>query len=258
MIPKIIHYCWFGPKTIPETEQKCIESWHKFFFNYDFKFWNEDTFDFDKAPLYAKHALEYKKYAFVSDYVRVKALEEYGGIYLDTDVEVLNSFDKLVAVSNNFLGFETRSHLGTAVMAFAPHHSLMKDFVRYYEKHDFIDKKGRKDYIANVTILTDLLAVKGLVSNGRFQTLDDITIYPREYFYPKKLSDTEFRNTPETHAIHRCSNSWMTERQKKRGRNKFWLHIFRPMLQIGRKIGIKLIGIDKLREIEIIIRDFLK
>lgn len=257
-IPKIIHYCWFGPNPIPETEKKCIESWKKFFPEFEFKFWNEDTFDFSTAPLFAKQAYEHKKFAFVSDYVRVKVLYDYGGLYFDTDLEVLKTFNAILENDLNFLGFETRHHLGTAIMGFHPKHQILHSFLNYYDSHPFIDDKGRIDNIANVTILTDILTPLGLICDGSFQTICDINIYNREWFYPKKLSDTNYCFTDETVAVHRCSNSWMSETQRKRGNNWFWLKIFRPLLQRGRTIGLKIIGKEKIRNLEIIIRNKLK
>lgn len=257
MIPKIIHYCWFGPKPMSDLEQKCIASWKTFFPDYTFMFWNEKTFDIMITP-FSRQAYELKKYAFVSDYVRTKVLYEYGGIYFDTDVEVLSSFDVVLEEGRNFLGFETRAHLGTAVMAFESHHPVMKEFLAYYHDHLFVDAKGRMDNTANVTVLTDILSPLGLKNDGTKQIISSITIYPREWFYPKKLSDTEFRITEQTIAVHRCTNSWMTERQRKRGKNWFWLRVMRPTLQSFREIGLQIVGKKRIRNIEIFIRNFLK
>lgn len=258
MIPKIIHYCWFGPNPIPETEKKCIASWKRFFPDYDFKFWNEKTFDLDSAPLFAKQAYEHKRFAFVSDYVRVKVLHDFGGLYFDSDLEVLKGFDVVLKNNFNFLGFETKAHLGTAVMGFCPRHKILREFLDYYENHPFLDEKGRMNNIANVTILTDILTPLGLISDGSFQQVDDIYIYNREWFYPKKISNTEFCYTNETIAVHRCSNSWMTEKQRKRGNNRFWIKILRPILQKGRLWGQKIIGKERINHLEIIIRNKLK
>lgn len=257
-IPKTIHYCWFGPNPIPETERKCIASWRDFFPDFEFKLWNEESFNLSASPLYAKQAYEHKKFAFVSDYVRVKVLHDFGGLYFDSDLEILKNFDKVLNTGSNFLGFETRSHLGTAVMGFYPEHKVLKQFLAYYERYPFIDDKGRVDNTANVTILTDILTAIGLRCNGTLQTIEDIQIYNREWFYPKKISDTEFRCTHETMAIHFCSNSWMSSGQKRRGNNWFWLKIVRPILQYGRNLGLKAIGKEGVHKIEILIRNRLK
>lgn len=252
----IIHYCWFGRGSIPSKEKACMESWKRFLPMCDIKLWNEDSFDY-QCCRFALEAYESQKYAFVSDYVRVKVLYEYGGLYLDTDFEIISDFSELIRTNDNFLGFETRAHLGTAIMYFQPHHPLMKAFVDYYESKSFRLKSGEIDNVANVVILTDLLKEKGFVPNGQKQKVGDIMIFNREYFYPKKLSESDFRVTHETVGIHRCSNSWMSEKEKKRGNNKFWINVCRPILRSVRNILIKMIGTDKARIIEIKFRNKL-
>lgn len=257
-IPKIIHYCWFGPNPIPETEKKCIESWKKFFPDFELKFWNEDTFDFSSAPLFARQAYEHKKYAFVSDYVRLKVLYDYGGIYFDTDVEVCASFNSIINNDiDGFLGFENSKRVGTATMAFIPKHPFIKKFLQYYSEHPFIDKNGNANIIANVLILTDILTEYGLVSNGQQQNINEVIVYPRDWFAPKKINNTDFNITSNTLAIHKFSCSWLSENQKKRGRNWFWLKILRPILRQGRIIGLKIISKEKIHNLEIIIRNKL-
>ncbi len=256
-IPKIIHYCWFGPKDIPELELKCIESWHKYLPDYKLMFWNEKTFDINESS-FVKEAYETKHYAFVSDYVRTKVLCEYGGIYLDTDVEILQSFDVLIKKEICFLGFETRAKVGTAVMGFTPEHDVLKKFLKYYRDNTFKNKNGDVNTIANVTILTDILSKKGLITDGTTQTIDDIDVFQRELFYPKKISKNEFRVSSETVAIHKCSNSWMTDRERVRGGNKLWINIMRPLLRSSRKIGLNILGAERIRKIEIKLRNFLK
>jgi mannosyltransferase OCH1-like enzyme len=256
-IPKIIHYCWFGPKPIPKLELKCMESWKVFFPDYKFMFWNEKTFDINEVS-FVKQAYETKHFAFVSDYVRTKVLYEYGGIYLDTDVEILQSFDRVLKKENCFLGFETRAKLGTALMGFTPQHNILNTFLTFYRDNNFINKGGDVNTIANVTILTDILSKSGLITNGTAQTINDIEVFPREYFYPKKISDIEFRITSETIAIHKCSNSWMTKRERNRGNNKIWINIMRPLLRSCRNFGLNAFGAERIQKIEIKIRNILK
>lgn len=255
MIPHIIHYCWFGPKSFSDLEIQCIESWKKYLPNYELKLWNEKTIDLHQSK-FAEEAYLKKKYAFVSDYVRAKVLYEYGGLYFDTDFELLKPIDDLIEFSN-FLGFETQTHLGTAIMAFEAHHYVMKQFLAYYEKHSFLDSKGRMDNTANVTVLTDLLIPLGLKTNRERQHIKDIEIYPRDYFYPKRLKKNVFSLTVNTVGVHRCQNSWMTEKQIKRGNSILWTKILRPILYRCRIIGVKLIGKEKIRQIEIVLRNKL-
>lgn len=253
----IIHYCWFGRGKMPEKERNCIASWKKFFPDAEFKLWNEDNFDVNQCK-FSSQAYEAMKFAFVSDYARVKVLEEYGGLYLDADFKVLKDFSSFMGEYRNFLGFETRAHLGTAIMYMQAHHELTKSFVDYYEKREFRLKSGEIDNVANVVILSDLLKKHGFVSNGQPQQIGDIHIFNREVFYPKKLSEKDFRIADETVGVHLCSNSWMSEKEKRRGQNKFWINVCRPILRSCRNAIISMLGEEKARLIEIKLRDKLK
>ena len=257
MDKKIIHYCWFGPNEIPEKEKKCIASWSKLLPDFEIKFWNESNFDVNENR-FCKEAYEAKKYAFVSDYVRTKIIYLYGGIYLDSDVEVFNGFEAILNQHKNFLGFETKTKLGTAVMAFEKEHPLIKDFLNFYQQNPFINEKGEVNTIANVTILTDLMIKKGLKIDGSNQKIDDIEVFNREYFYPKKINDELFKFTNKTVAVHKCSNSWMTDREKKRGKNIFWINVMRPLLRNLRALGLKLISEKNIQKIEVGIWNKLK
>lgn len=255
-VPKIIHYCWFGGKEMPEKEKSCVETWKEFFADYELKLWTEENFDYQQCN-FAREAYENKKYAFVSDYARAKLLYEYGGLYMDTDVKVMKDFPKTDA-QKGFMGFERRAFLGTAVIASEPKNDNIKELLDYYEQHHFIQEDGSFDNIANVSILTDIMKEKGLVLGGERQIVDGFEIFNREVFYPKKLSETEFRVTEETSAIHMCSNSWLSERERKRGNNKIWIEVVRPTLRGLRSIGIKLIGKERIRNMEIKLRNKLR
>jgi hypothetical protein len=257
MIPKTIHYCWFGRNPIPELELKCIKSWSKHFPDHKIQMWNEDNFDINEA-VFVKQAYETKHYAFVSDYVRAKVLYEYGGIYLDTDVEILQSFESLLKEKDCFLGFETRTKLGTAVMGFTPKHDVLQSFLHYYNKNSFISRNGDVNTIANVTVLTDILTRRGLLADGSAQNIDNIEVFTREFFYPKKISQDEFQISKQTVAVHRCSNSWMTDRERKRGSNILWIKIMRPVLRFYRGIGLKIFGSKNIKNLEIMLRNRLK
>jgi len=257
LIPKIIHYCWVGPNPIPEKELECIRSWKKYLPEYELMFWNEKTFDIN-SNIFSKQAYEAKYYAFVSDYIRTKVLYEYGGIYLDTDVEILDNLDEILVKGNCFLGFESRSKIGTALMGFTPKHYVIGEFVNYYMNNDFQDAKGNVNTIANVSIFTDLLTDYGLVLDGKGNKIKDIDIYPREYFFPKKLSDDEFRITEQTLAVHKYSCSWLSENEIKRGNSKVWRKLIRPQLRLFKNVGIKLLGKQSIQKIEIKIRNILK
>ncbi|WP_302626619.1 glycosyltransferase family 32 protein [uncultured Eubacterium sp.] len=252
----IVHYCWFGKENISERDLGFIENNKRFFKNYDFIIWNEQNFDINGCN-FARQAYEMGEYAFVSDYVRAKVLYQYGGIYLDTDVKVIRNFPNTDSFEG-FAAFERRKFLGTAVLGCKPKNKLIGKLVDYYENNDFISEDGNMDIVANVSLFTDIMLEKGLVLGGGEQEVCGIKVFSREVFFPKKLSDTEFRVTKETAAIHYCNNSWLSEREKKRGKSKLWIEVVRPLLQSLRKILQKVIGKEKTRNIEIKLRNKLK
>ena len=256
-IPKIIHYCWFGKSEMPVKEQECVSTWKKYFPNYEFILWNENNFDYQSCD-FAAQAYEVKKYAFVSDYARAKVLYEYGGVYLDTDFKILKDFRNLLEDVDGVVGFERKAFIGTAIIACTPKNEFIEKLLVYYKTNKFIQSDGSLDNIANVSILTDIIKEYGLELGGKRQKVKDFEVYNREYFYPKKLSDSTFNITEDTVGIHMCSNSWMTERERKRGNNKIWIEFVRPILRKLRSVGIKILGKDRIRKIEIKFRNFLK
>lgn len=255
-IPKIIHYVWFGEKEIPELEEKCIESWKKILPDYKIMFWNEETFDIENSP-YAKQALEHKKYAFASDYTRAKVLYEFGGIYLDTDVEVLESFDQFLD-NKAFIGFENKTMVGTGIIGSQKKSKVMEKMLDYYQNHNFADENGNIDITTNVQILSRILLGMGFEKENKEQVLEDIHIYERDIFCPKKMDDGTFRTTDRTVTIHYLSGSWLTDREKKRGTNKIWRNVCRPVLKKIREGLIKLMGENRARKIEVRFRKLLK
>ena len=256
MIPKVIHYCWFGNGPMPEKEQKCIESWKKFFPDYEIKRWDESNFNYSTCR-FAAQAYEKKKYAFVSDYARAKILYEQGGLYLDTDVEILKPFPHMID-GRGYMGFERRHFLGTAVMAAEKGNECIKKLLDYYEKHDFLMRDGSMDNIANVSVLTDIMREYGVELGGARQTVAGFEIFNREYFYPKKLDEDEFRITSATCAIHKCSNSWMSERERKRGNSKLWINVGRPIFRTTRNALVKILGKERARKIEVKTRNKMR
>lgn len=256
MIPKIIHYCWFGENALPELEQKCIESWKRLLPNYTIKVWNESNFDLNCCQ-YVKQAYEHKKFAFVSDYVRVYALYNEGGIYFDTDVEVLKSLDVFLN-NSGVLGFENKTFVGTALMAFQKGNKIIKEMLDYYNLVNYIDNNGNENITTNVTLLNKILIENGLKPENSFQKIMNVVIYERDYFFPKKIDEHNFRITDNTYTIHKMKGSWLTDRQRKRGVNKFWINICRPTLKFCLRVLNYLIGKKNTKKIEIRIRNFLK
>ena len=253
--PKIVHYCWFGGKDFPPLEQQCISSWQEQLPDYEFILWNEQNFDIH-ASKFCSQAYEKKMFAFVSDYARAWVLVNHGGTYFDTDVGIYSNIGRLLEENENVLGFETRHFVGTAVMSFVPRHGLMKEMLESYSG-DFVDSSGVMRLETNVTILRRLLEKRGLVQNGSEQMVEDIRIFPRDYFFPQKR-DGIFATTENTVAIHYGTGSWLTERQKNRGNNIIWINFCRPVLR-GVKNIIHLLFGDRITEkIEMKIRNLLR
>lgn len=207
-IPKIIHYCWFGRKEKPDNVKKCIESWKRNLPDYQFMEWNEDNFDIAMLP-YTKDAYEAKKYAFVSDVARVYALLHYGGIYMDTDVEVLKSFDSILE-NRCVLGMEEGNYVATSMIAAEKNHPLLQEFARLYQNLSFYDAEGNIIPGTNVQKLTEMLIQLGYVRENVYQQLEHgIRIYPKEYFSPYDYINCYLNITEKTICVHHFFVSWM-------------------------------------------------
>ena len=173
-IPKIIHYCWFGGKPLPKSCKKMISTWKKLLPEYELRRWDETSFDVDSSD-FVREAYRAGKFAFVSDYVRLCALKEYGGIYLDTDIEVIRSFDPLLRGRGAVFGFESGEKVMTAFMAARPEHPIIHAFLSCYEGRVF-DAAAPEP---NTVLLTGLLKDRGLVLNNTMQLLDeDTAVFP--------------------------------------------------------------------------------
>ena len=211
-IPKIIHYCWFGKGKLNELSIKCIESWKKFCPDYEIIEWNEENFDIS-INAYVKEAYEQKKYAFVSDYVRLYALYNYGGIYMDTDVEVLKSFDSLLKY-DGFSGFEDNNGVQTAVMASKKGHDLIGELLSYYADKNFVNERGIPDLTTNVIIITNICKKYGLKLENNTQDIKGIRFFPSEFFCPKSQKTGEIKITDNTYTIHHFYGSWIPYKYK--------------------------------------------
>ena len=238
MIPKIIHYCWFGKGEMPELVQTCIASWHTHMPNWEFKLWSEDNFDIAAAPQYVREAYEAKKYAFVSDYVRLWALEQEGGVYLDTDVEVLRSFDPLLN-DTAFIGLEESLALlpGTCLMGCEAHCQWVKDMLSTYEGAKFVNNDGTLDMTTNVQRMGAKMVEGGLLHERRIQYLPQwgLRVYTHDYFSPI-TSTRVIRKTQNTYCIHRFAGSWVDG--KKGGIRNWWIvrEMINILVQIKRKL----------------------
>ena len=218
MIPKKIHYCWFGGNPLNDLGITCLESWKRYFPDYEIIEWNESNFDINCCQ-YVREAYEAKKWAFVSDYARFKILYEQGGIYFDTDVEVIKPFDEVLN-KGNFMGCESavsavNPGLGLAV---APGLGLIKEILEDYEKASFLNEDGSLDLTTIVTRTTNILKRHGLQDINRIQTVAEVNIYPREYFCPIDMTTGKIEITPNTYSIHRYAGSWESKESLFRGK----------------------------------------
>lgn len=209
MIPKIIHYCWFGGNPLTDDVKNYINTWKKFLPDYEIKEWNESNFDITENS-FAAEAYKNKKWAFVADYARLKILEEYGGIYLDTDVEVLKSMDPLLKYQG-FCGFQDDESLCTAVLACEPHFDLFKYWLDFYSSKQY-GLMGDEE--PNVSEFTQLCQKYGLKLDNQRQTVKDLEVFPTEYFSPKDFKTGILKVTPNTYTIHHFNASWFNSREK--------------------------------------------
>lgn len=221
-IPKSIHYCWFGGKEKPDIVKRCIQSWKENLKDYEIIEWNETNFDITSNS-FVKEAYEAEKYAFVSDYVRVVALYNQGGIYLDTDVELYKSFDGFLH-HETFWGFEQENYIATSTIGAKPGSKLIGHFLDSYDNKRFLREDGSFDELTNVAIVTKILEDNGLIRDGSFQEMKGIgVVYPQTYFSPFDYINCRKFLTEETVAIHHFYKSWLPVRTRIKGRVKQWV-----------------------------------
>ena len=219
MIPKVIHYCWFGRNPLPESAVKCINSWRKFMPDYEIKEWNEDNFDVNAIP-YTAEAYQHKKYAFVSDYARFWILYRYGGVYFDTDVELIKPIDDIIE-RGAFMGIEQmcvvvpQDLIGYPLIApglgigVEKENAFCKQILDYYTGLNFLDKNGEIGEMVTIVVHTTRLFVQhGLEKSGAMQHIAGITLYPEDYFNPLDDLTGRVRKTENTRSIHWYARTW--------------------------------------------------
>lgn len=215
MIPKIIHYTWLGGNQLPELAEKCIESWKEHMPDWEYKRWDETNFDIAAAPLYVRQAYETRKYAFVSDYVRLWALEQYGGLYMDVDFMVFRPFDDLMDKYPAFAGYEgsKRQPVMQGVLASEPYGAWVRDMMSTYDTRTFIKEDGSLDMTPNTTYFSDRLESQGFIPDGKEKDffLNDGTfmlhVMPVWAFCPVLTTGEDVRNE-ETYCEHMGESSW--------------------------------------------------
>lgn len=227
MIPKIIHYCWFGGNPMPELAHKCISSWKKYLPDYEIKEWNEDNFDVNIIP-YTAEAYNARKYAFVSDYARFWILYKYGGVYFDTDVEVIRPIS-VILNNGAFMGCECDGMSKVSPITVAPGlglgvesgNKVYKKMLDLYSGLSFLQMDGSLNQKTVVQYMTEVLLEEGLKNVQGIQIVSGINIYPSEYFCPIDPATEELAITKNTYTIHHFSGSWLPIEQ--RLERKLWL-----------------------------------
>lgn len=222
-IPKVIHYCWFGRSELPALAVKCINSWKKFCPDYEIKEWNETNFDVNSCE-YVKHAYVEKKWAFVSDYARFWILYNEGGIYFDTDVELIRPIDDILK-EGAFMGCEPtwegnrkNSMLKIAPglgIAAPPKHEIYKEIIDFYEKRNFYQEDGGIDFTTVVEYITSIFEKYGLKNTPKKQKIKNVIIYPADYFCPMNYSTGQITITKNTRSIHHYTASWRNKKEQK-------------------------------------------
>ena len=233
MIPKTIHYCWFGGNPKPKSVQRCIDSWKKYCPDYEIKEWNEQNYDVNRIP-YTRDAYQAGKYAFVSDVARFWVLYHEGGVYFDTDVEVIRPIDTLIE-RGPFMGWEQAGsnilYVNPGLGLAAPKgFSLYQEILDGFAKLSYYLDDGKFNPYTMIPMVTDLLKGKGLQIDGSLQIVDGLTIYPTDYLCPMDSLTGKITKTEKTYTIHHYSMSWLPKqtqwRVKTMRKIRKWLSLF--------------------------------
>lgn len=238
---KVIHYCWFGGNPLPESALKCIESWKNNLPDYEIKEWNESNFDVNIIP-YTAAAYKARKFAFVSDYARFWILYKYGGLYFDTDVEVIRSLDSIIG-NGPYLGCETdacKPHItvnaGLGMYA-EPGMPLYEKIIKKYESLTFQTGKGSVKQPTVVSIVTPLLMQEGLKEIAGIQKCGGVTVYPKEYFCPMDYTTGVVNTTDNSYTIHHFAATWLPWYEVME--TKFWTMLKQPNHYFLRRLCLK-------------------
>lgn len=210
MIPKLIHYCWFGKKTKPKSVLDKIDTWKKYMPDYKIIEWNEENFPVNYNN-YTLQAYKKKKYAFVSDVARIYALEKYGGVYLDTDIEVLKNFSCYLT-NSVILAYESSTTIMTGFLAGEANHIIWKELLKSYARRSFIDKEGKEDCTPNTVYITDYLKKNGYISGQKILDLvskqNNLTVYDTSLFGAFDADNSRVIISDDTVLVHYCFASW--------------------------------------------------
>lgn len=219
MIPKMIHYCWFGPEPIPEIVFKCVESWKKYCPDFEIYLWNETNYDINKCD-YVREAYKAKQWAFVSDYARFDILNTYGGIYFDGDVELIAPITPafvnapFMAIEKNSAKEHSLVNTGLGICV-EPNNPIVQAVLDYYNQQHFVATKKITDCETSSKIMTTVLKLNGFVLRDTIQIINGICIYPSDFFCPMDVATGETQFTKNTIGLHHSLASWLPEREKR-------------------------------------------
>lgn len=214
-IPRIIHYCWFGGNPLPHLAVRCINSWKKVLSDFEIREWNEKNFDL-ACNTYVKQAYESRKWAFVTDYVRLKVLYDFGGIYMDTDVEVIKPLDEFMDLPA-FTGFEGDGYINTGTIGAKKGNKWIDELIKDYDERVFIKEDGSYDLTTNVQAITNITQKMyriNLDNNQQSLAFADVSFYPFDWFCAKSFETRKIKRTKNTHTIHHFSGSWLSFSQR--------------------------------------------
>lgn len=240
MIPRIIHYCWFGRGPKPDDVVKNIAGWRQLHPDFQIIEWNETNFDTNVCD-YVREAYAQRKFAFVSDYARGQALWQMGGVYLDCDVELVNRLDPFLH-HLAFWGFEANEYVATSTIGCAPAYPLIRDYLNQYHQRHFVRPDGTFDQTTNVVVMNQLLEARGLTRNGQKQTLPDGgVVYPLQVFSPLDYIRHINHRDQTTVAIHHYQHTWASPSLRWRKKSKqllvkiFGLKLFEKLNNLFRR-----------------------
>ena len=256
-IPKRIHYCWLGRNPKPKSVVKCIESWKKYCPDYEIIEWNEDNLDIS-SNLYSEQAYDAKAWAFATDYFRLWIVYTYGGIYLDTDVQIIKPLDPLLT-NRAFMGFEEEQALNTGLGFGAEAGSaFLAENMKVYETLVFRNADGTYNRTPAPLYSTEVAKSYGLTNDtGKIQTVLDLTCYPREYFAPKDYFTGRLHVTKNTYSIHHYDSTWFTEEEQAQRKRDLQVARLRYITYIPRSLAERILGTKRYKHMVASIKSLL-
>ena len=250
-LPKTIHYCWFGGGQKTELIERCIASWKKYAPDCEIIEWNENNYDVTKNP-YMKEAFEAKRWSFVSDYARLDIVYEHGGIYFDTDVELIRPIDDLLS-GTGFIGFEQADQNGQYFVnsgggfGALPYDSIIKKMRDYYNELSFLNHEGKENLQPCPKYNTEAMKEYGLVCDNKQQRVGNISIYPADWFCPVNWKSHHCETTENTYSIHHFDASWLGNKEKKHRRRE---RIIDGIVHLPNKIIKSILGERKYTQLK--------